>query len=296
VRTVIKPLPEDRLTEPQSRRRAPVGLLIAAAAVLAVIIWLLLFLRTERGEPPAPERALAPAPVASRQPAEPAVEPELPPAPDIPEALPLVTPPGAEPETPPPPLTLEESDAALRETLAGAGDEELLSQLLRGDHLVARGASVIDALSRGLVLRKLIPLAPPAGDYATFEQQGRLYMNPAGYRRYDSYANAIAGLDTGRLARAFHRFRPLLEGAYAELGYQGEDLDNALIRVLDRILATPEIRSPIAVARVEAIYKYRDQALEALPSLQKQLLRTGPDNVVKIKRQASALRAELLRE
>jgi hypothetical protein len=119
-------------------------------------------------------------------------------------------------------------------------------------------------------------------------------MDPAGYRRYDAYATAIAELDTELLADTFHRFRPLLEGAYGALGYSPGDMDNALIRALDRVLATPEISDPIPVKKVEAVYKYVDPSLEKLPAVQKQLLRMGPDNVAKIKNQAAALRRALL--
>ena len=79
------------------------------------------------------------------------------------------------------------------------------------------------------------------------------------------------------------------------MGHAPEGLDNALIRSLDQVLATPQVDGPIAVNRVEAIYKYRDPALEGLAPLQKQLLRMGPGNTAAIKKQAAALREGLLK-
>ena len=67
-----------------------------------------------------------------------------------------------------------------------------------------------------------------------------------------------------------------------------------MIRALDRVLLTPEITEPIELKRKEAIYQYADPELEELTDLQKQLLRMGPDNIDKVKRQAAALRAALL--
>ena len=289
----MRPDPEDRLSQPTSRAGVNIRLLIAA--IILVVIAIIYF---SGGEEETPVEPPAPAAV---QPPEPAAEPELPRAPDIPPA-PL---PVAEPEPEPaaaaapavrqaPPLTLEESDPVLREALAPAGDSDLLGGILAQDNLVERGAGLIDAFSRGVVMRKLLPVAPPEQPFATAERGGQIVMDPVGYRRYDAYASAIAELDTALLADNFHRFRPLLEQAYAGLGYPPGEMDNALIRALDRVLATPEISDPIPVKKVEAVYKYVDPSLEQLPAVQKQLLRMGPDNVAKIKGQAAALRRALL--
>jgi len=291
----MRPDPEDRLSQPSARAGVNIRLLIAA--IILVVIAIIYFTGGEEEvpvEPPAPAALQAP---------EPVPEPELPPAPDIPPA-PLPAPePEPEPASGPaeegaapgaPPLTLEESDPALRAALASAGDSALLGGVLAQDNLVERGAGLIDAFSRGIVMRKLLPVAPPGKPFATSERGGQIVMDPAGYRRYDSYASAIADLDTELLATNFHRFRPLLEEAYAGLGYPPDEMDNALIRALDRVLATPEISDPIPVKKVEAVYQYVDPSLEKLPAVQKQLLRMGPDNIAKIKRQATALRRALL--
>ena len=119
-------------------------------------------------------------------------------------------------------------------------------------------------------------------------------MSPSGYARYNNYAEAIATLDSAALVDNFHTMRPLFEQAYEQLGLAAEDFDNAVIRVLDRILATPEIEAPIAMTRKSVMYQYADPQLEQLTPLQKQLLRMGPDNIRRIKEQAAALRAGLL--
>jgi hypothetical protein len=291
----MRPDPEDRLSQPSSRAGVNIRLLIAA--IILVVIAIIYF---TGGEEEAPVESPAPAAV---QAPEPAPEPELPPAPDIPPAPPPAPEPEPEPASGPteesaapeaPPLTLEESDPALRAALGPAGDSALLGGILAQDNLVERGAGLIDAFSRGIVMRKLLPVAPPGKPFPTSERSGQIFMNPAGYRRYDSYASAIADLDTELLADNFHRFRPLLEEAYAGLGYPPDEMDNALIRALDRVLATPEISDPIPVKKVEAVYQYVDPSLEKLPAVQKQLLRMGPDTLAKIKRQATALRRALL--
>ncbi|MEP4485375.1 MAG: DUF3014 domain-containing protein [Halioglobus sp.] len=281
--------PEDRLTDQEpSQSSSNTTMLIGVAVIIAIAAVVYFYLdqpeEVTQAPPPAPPPIVTPAPA-----------PEQPPALDIPEPMPAIPVEPNEPEPDPEPaLTLEASDEELRRDLSDAGESELLDSVLKNNDLVQRSTSMIDGMSRGILLGKVLPVAPPKGKFSTVTEQGNEYMDPAGYERYDSYAESIEALDTGTLASTFHRFRPLLEEAYSTLGYPKEDFDNALIRALDRVLLTPEITEPIELKRKEAIYQYADPELEELTDLQKQLLRMGPDNIDKIKRQAAALRAALL--
>jgi len=277
--------PEDRLTEtPRQGGLSPL-LILGAIALIGVIVVVYLFSGNEPA-PPAPE----PAPVVVPEP-----EPEEPaPAPDIPEP----EEPEPEPEAPQaptePPVTLENSDEPVRAELSQAGSSELLNTTLANSDLLQRGTGMIDGLSRGLVLNKILPVTAPKDKFTTIQVGDQQIINPASYDRYDGHAEAIAELNTDKLVATFHNFRPLLEEAYAGLGYKEDDFDNALIRTLDRIIATPEVDGDIAVKKKEAIYLFADPELEQLAPLQKQLLRMGPDNLAIVKQQARALRAGLL--
>lgn len=275
--------------EPVKKRALPVLLLAVIILIAVVAVYVFVMDRSE------PQPAPAPPPVPEVAPA-PVTAPD--PTPDIPVVLPELAPVTAEEveevEPPPPPLTLAESDPPVRTSLEAAGSPDLYVGLLSNSDLIQRGAGIIDGMSRGLVLNKILPLPRPEGKFKTLELSGQTILDPTGYGRYDPYAQAVSALDMSQLVATFHQFRPLLEQAYAELGYQGEDFDNTLIRSLDQVLATPEIRSEIALKKKEAVYLFADPELEALSPLQKQLMRMGPDNIVLIKAKAKALRAGLL--
>lgn len=287
----MKPDVEDRLSDSQ-RKSSPAITIIVAIVAIVVIIAVWLFSREE----PEPESAVT-APPQTVMP-EPEPVPELPPAPDIPEPAPVPVPEPApdQPEepAPPPPVSLETSDEELRESLGSAGDSEILESALSNENLVERGAGLVDSYSKGVVLQKLLPLPKPEGEFAVVEENGLATIDPSSYQRYDQYAKAFEELDTAALVASFHRFRPLLEQAYEALGHPAEDFDNAVIRVLDDILATPQIDAPIQVKKHVKAYKYVDPALEQRSGLQKQLLRMGPKNTARIQAQARALRAALL--
>ena len=92
----------------------------------------------------------------------------------------------------------------------------------------------------------------------------------------------------------FHWTRPLLETAYSELGYPGETLGGALMTAIDTLLATPAIKAPMVLKRDSVLYQYADPTIEALPPVQKQLLRMGRENSAALKAWLRELRAALL--
>ncbi len=278
--------PEERLSEPVKESPKSVLPLIIGGAVLVIaglLVWLLL-------PDSAPEPAAAQAPVVAA--------PVLPVAPDIPMVeAPVETPetlPEEEPAITVPPPAPEELNAKLSEAVIAAADSPLFSQLLQSTGLAERATALIDALSNGTVLRKLLPLTPPKGKFPVVEQNGTIVLSPTGYARYDKIAEAVSRLDAQALAAAFHRYRAHLEGAYAALGLPAEDFDNVLIRALDQILLTPEISEEIVLEQKSVMYTYADPRLEALDDVQKQLLRMGPENIRKIKAKAREVRGALL--
>jgi Protein of unknown function (DUF3014) len=283
----MKAAPEDRLNTESGSGGFPVKRVL----LIVVIIAVLLLFWTSPVEEPVVEPAPEPAPAAAVV---------LPPAPDIPVR------PEPEPEPEPEPVAevvepvepalppLAESDPLVREQMAAVGLPSELNSQPGGDNLAPTQAALIDGFSRGLVLHKILPVNPPKEIFSVQQREEQLYMNPAGFQRYDDYARAIASVDAAALVSSFHLLRPLYEQAYGQLGLPPEEFDNAVIRMLDRVLATPEIDGPIALERKSVMYLYADPALEALSPMQKQLLRMGPDNLRLIKEQARVIRAGLL--
>lgn len=201
-----------------------------------------------------------------------------------------------EPPAPAPPLTLENSDTAVREAFGQpAKPEGYAAAILDNDNLIQRGAAAIDLLRRGQTPGQLIRLPRLQGEFAvTRTGKDTAVIDPAGYRRYDMPVATLLAVDPAVAASVFHRFRGLLEAAYAELGYPAANLDNALIAALEQVLATPVPDDAMALKRHEAVWRYADETMEQRPALQKQLMRTGPDNLRRIKAWASALREQLL--
>lgn len=222
------------------------------------------------------------------------------PAPDVPrQPLPVadVTPaesPGDITDDAPVPVAPVDGDAQLREVFVQAGADALLQEFLSDQRPLEISAALIDGTSWGAMLRKILPANPPEQAFGVDMRGDQLFMSTSSYVRYDVYADSIEALDTDAVVQGFHRLRPLYEAAYEALGLDPEDFDNAVVRTLDRILATPEIEGPVALEHNSVLYQFADPKLENLPELQKQMLRMGPQNMRRIKLKAQALRDGLL--
>ena len=192
--------------------------------------------------------------------------------------------------------SLDNSDLDASKQLTGLTTDKKLAEWFHVEHVVRRGVTLIDGLSRGLLLNKMHKAPGPKGAFVVIKEGNKIWVDPANYQRYTYLTKMIESIDSNKLINLFHLFRPLLEEAYGELGYPAKDFDNAIIAALDQVLATPVQTMPIALTQESVRYKYADPTLEALPPLQKQLLRMGPENTRIIQSKAQILREALLRQ
>ena len=223
-------------------------------------------------------------------------EPEVPTA-TIPKALQTTTEPEVEPEAESTAITLpmlDNSDNFFRDLLLTDNHNKALSNWLEPEDLIRRSASYVDGLARGSILGKIFPLNAPEGKFTTHRQGDVTWLNAGNYERYDNTVNVLIALDMAQMAQVFHLIRPLLESAFAELGYQPRQMDGIILQSIDNILTTPVIVEPLQLVRDSVTYKFADPELEALLPLQKQLLRAGPENTQRLQQQAKALREALL--
>ena len=223
--------------------------------------------------------------------------------PAVPEAViptPVATPaaePAAQKKTvmkPPQLPSLDNSDAFVRDRMLLIKHKSELQSWLNTDDLLRRSASYLDGLARGNTLSKVFPLTPPEGSFAMHKDGETIWLNAGNYERYDSTVGVLTSFNMKSMGQLFHFMRPLLENAFAEMGYRPRQMDGIILQAIDNILATPIIVEPIRLTRDSVAYKFADPELEALLPIQKQLLRTGPENTQRLQRQALALKDALL--
>lgn len=220
-------------------------------------------------------------------------EPDVPEA-SIPETVSaIVTANQVVEETPALP-SLDESDSFVRKRVALMSNKDNLQSWLATNDLLRRTASYLDGLSRGVVLSKIFPLSAPEGKFTTHRDEDGIWLNAGNYERYNSSLLVLTSIDMKLMAQMFHFSRPLIERAFSELGYQPRQMDGIILTALEQILSAPIIVEPIRLTRESVAYKFADPEIESLSPLQKQLVRSGPENTKRIQKQALLLKNALL--
>jgi len=249
------------------------GLGVIALAVAGLVLWQ----GREAVAPPAPvattptreEPAVAAAPAPTPAPAPPAApEPQPTAAAPVEEAVVLPA--------------LDESDPYVRERLL-PNPSQLADWLSRED-LVRRFAVVMNYAAVGEIPRRQLAFLAPTGRFPVLARgNGRFVMDPKGFARYDRFVDAFTSVPPKDAAALLTTLAPLLRQALLEIGEPAEEPLATLKDAIRMALATPERDTPAELVQPKVLYKFADPALEALPPLQKQLLRMGPEHIRRIK-------------
>jgi len=167
---------------------------------------------------------------------------------------------------------LAESDTMLQELVASLSRNPLLARLL-----VPRGA--VRAATLAVVMigdgrTPVIPLTPIRPTEKALVTDGKL--DPASYARWDPIVRALDSVNPGDAAKVYVNVKPLFDEAYRELGYPDGDFDQALVRAIKMLNATPSLSTEPTLLTRPAYAEHQDAALRALPPVQKQLLLMGP--------------------
>ena len=251
------------------------GAVIAAAGVL-YYFWQL------RVEPPRP----TPAPAA----AAPAVAPQPSAEPRIEHPIEVAA---APPAVPLP--ALAESDLSLQEALRGLFGGSVFDLLFQPQDIVRHFVAAIDNLPRKTVAQRVMPIKPVTGAFRTSGPEGRTVVGADNAARYAPYVRALEAVDSAKLVALYVRLYPLFQQAYAELGYPSRYFNDRVFEVIDHLLATPDVRGPIALVQPKVMYEYADPALQDLSAGQKMLVRMGPENEAKVKAKLRELKKALSR-
>ncbi len=260
-------------------------LLLVIAVAAAVVIGVAGYFTLSRpGEvPPAPVIAPAPPPAPAPAAQAPAIE-----HPIDESALAREAP---APEA----VELDHSDAAMRAAMADVFAGHALPSFLHLDRIIRSLVATVDALPRDSVSPTVMPVDPVPGRMAVAQGEGRITLAADNDLRYAPYVAVLKGVDARRAAALYVHHYPLFQQAYRELGYPNGYFNDRLVRVIDMLLATPEVEGPIELAQPKVVYVFADPKLESLPAGQKILLRLGRDNAAAVRAKLREFRAQIVR-
>jgi hypothetical protein len=203
---------------------------------------------------------------------------------------------------------------AVERPVAAADVPELLIELLgrkavlgllQIDDFPRRFVATVDNLGRSHAPASLWPVNPAPERFMIEERDGRRFIAADNGLRYTPLVLLAETVEIRQASDLYVRLYPLLQQAYADLGYPRAYFNDRLIEVIDHLLASPEPQEPIEVRLTEVKgpvpsqrpwvrYEFADPALESLSSGQKIMLRVGPVNERRLKARLAEFRRALV--
>ena len=280
-------------TEEASRKTTWVVVSLIVLAVIAAIVWWWLPAsedkkpQTETVEVDQQQSSEVEVESYDEETAEPEPGLELEPIPAEPEAAP-------EPQEPEPePIALPELDESTPTVLQNLDSAEINIRPLKSSQLIRDAVVLMDNISNGSIVRERTIVQRPDGRFKVLEVDGELYIDESSYHRYDALVDWFVSLEADVLVENYELFKPLVQEAYAEIGYPESDFDSTLLEAIEVALDTPVPDGLVQVEDDSVMYTFADDSYESLPAAQKQLLRMGPDNIQRVKDKLREIRRAL---
>ncbi|MBV8974228.1 MAG: DUF3014 domain-containing protein [Sinobacteraceae bacterium] len=191
---------------------------------------------------------------------------------------------------------LNDSDAVVRDSLAGVLGRGPIAQFLVPQNVVRHIVVTVDNLPRRKVAVELRPVKPTPGQAVVAGRADMTTLGEANFERYAPLVKVVQGTDVKALAVVYERLYPLFQQAYEDLGYPGKYFNDRLVEVIDHLLQTPEVPAPIPLLQPKVFWEYADPNLENRSAGQKLLMRMGPQNARILKAKLREFRAEILKK
>jgi len=173
---------------------------------------------------------------------------------------------------------LDQTDAMVRQLVGALSASPVVASWLTTDRLIVNFVVVTSRIADGQTPVAELKAIGPVAPFRARTAQGAITVDPASYRRYDRYAQAVAAIDAQGAARVYETLKPRVNEADRNFGGSG-NFDAELERAIVELLQVPVVEGDVAL-RWEGIgYAYSDPRLQGLSPAQKQLLRMGPENV-----------------
>ena len=196
---------------------------------------------------------------------------------------------GSGPELP----DLNTSDNAFRSALSLLDPSKALLGWLIDEELIRKFVVTVDNMADGKLPRKHSLLRPMTDKFRPSSREDQLWLDGYNYSRYNRYVELVGSIDSERWVELYRRYYPLMQQAYAELGYPRKSFHDRMLKALDHLLAAPIVPRALALAQPSVMYIYAEPELEQLSAVHKQMLRVGPVNAGQVMELASVLRLEL---
>jgi hypothetical protein len=175
---------------------------------------------------------------------------------------------------------LDKSDDFVRLHAASLSSAPAFAEWLKQESLIPRLAAAMSMIADGKLPRETFAAFAPRGRFPVLRKGGKVFVDPAGYTRYDAFATLVAGVDAVAAAKLFEELEPLFDAAHRELGEKPAGSRAAFLAAAAELLEAPRLEDGVLLKEGKRGigWTYADESLEGRSLAQKQLMRMGPKN------------------
>lgn len=183
--------------------------------------------------------------------------------------------------------TLDESDAWIQEKLPSFTWRKELLKLVINQDMIRRFVVFTDNFAQGNLAYAHSPLIKPTTKFSANEVKNDGNTNwkwdESATRRFTLYVDLLRSFDSETLIQWYFEMKPLIDQAYAELGYPDDDFTDVLHDAISKVLDLEIPKASLDLVRPSVMFRYKDARVEALDDSDKLLLRLGKENLLVIK-------------
>lgn len=189
---------------------------------------------------------------------------------------------------------LNQSDSVFRSALLGLTADSVLADWLVNDELIRKLVVTIDNMADGKIPRKHGLLVPMSDKFRVSKKGLEQWLDGYNHSRYNVYVELLTSIDPQQWADLYQNYYPLMQQAYAELGYPRKAFHDRVLLATERLLSSPVLAKPLALEQPSVMYTFADLELQDLSAVDKQMLRLGAANARQLKQVLTVLQAKLV--
>ena len=188
---------------------------------------------------------------------------------------------------------LDASDAWIKEKLLALKWKPGLASLFVTDEMARRFVVQVDNIAEGRIALQQQLFHSPKQDFKVKAEGQNYRLDPINYARYTPYLDLLESVPPQQIASVYREVYPLLQAAYAELGYGDAQFHDKLQQAFKVLVNAPEIADAPTLNLSSVYYSFADEETEKLNQAQKQMIRLGQKNQLRFKRLLAQYQAVL---
>jgi len=183
--------------------------------------------------------------------------------------------------------TLDESDLWLQEKLPTITWRKELLKLVINEDMIRRLVVFTDNFAQGMIAYEHSPLVKPTSSFSAREiiENGTTLIkwDETSSRRFSLYVDLLRSVDSEELVSWYFELKPLIDQAYQELGYPGENFTDIMQDAITKVLDMELPKERLELIRPSVMYQFKNKEIEKLDDVDKLLLRLGKENLLVLK-------------